>query len=89
LPAILIPFPYAAEDHQSRNAEIFVRAEAALLLKEAELTDDRLAQTIRRLGGDSNELQRMAQNCARLSPRDAAGLVASTMEKYTNDDRRA
>ena len=28
LPGILIPFPYAADDHQSRNAEIFVRADA-------------------------------------------------------------
>ena len=35
-PAILIPFPYAADDHQTRNAEIFVRAGAAILLKESE-----------------------------------------------------
>src|SRR6476646_3476099 len=33
LPSILIPFPYAAEDHQTKNAEIFVNAGAALLLK--------------------------------------------------------
>src|ERR1700674_3201223 len=35
LPAILIPFPYAAEDHQTRNAEIFARADAAVILKES------------------------------------------------------
>ena len=33
LPAILIPFPYAADDHQTRNAEIFVRADAAILVE--------------------------------------------------------
>ena len=33
LPAILIPFPYAADDHQTRNAEIFARAEAAIILQ--------------------------------------------------------
>ncbi len=89
LPAILIPFPYAADDHQSRNAEIFMRAEASLLLKEAELTGDLLARTIKELGGDRRQLKRMSMNCARLAPQDAAGLVATTMEKYTNDDRRA
>ncbi len=89
LPAILIPFPYAADDHQTRNAEIFVSAEAALLLREAELTGDVLARTIRELGGNRSKLQRMSENCARLAPHDAAGLVATTMEKYTNDDGRA
>ena len=87
LPAILIPFPYAADDHQTRNAEIFVGAEAALLLREAELTGDVLARTIRDLGSDRARLQRMSKNCAGLAPNDAAGLVAATMEKYSNDGR--
>ena len=43
LPAILIPFPYAADDHQTRNAEVFVRAEAAIVVKESELAGDVLA----------------------------------------------
>jgi UDP-N-acetylglucosamine--N-acetylmuramyl-(pentapeptide) pyrophosphoryl-undecaprenol N-acetylglucosamine transferase len=87
LPSILIPFPYAADDHQSRNAEIFVRGDAAILLKESELTGDLLARTIRSLIEDRPRLQRMSENCARLAPHDAAGLVASTMERYTNDGR--
>ena len=37
LPALLIPYPYAADDHQTRNAEIFVRANAAILVQESEL----------------------------------------------------
>ena len=49
LPAILIPFPYAADDHQTRNAEIFVAAEAAIVLKESELSGDLLARKIREL----------------------------------------
>ena len=49
LPALLIPYPYAADDHQTRNAEIFVRANAAFILKESDLTGDLLAKKIREL----------------------------------------
>ncbi len=84
LPSILIPFPYAAEDHQTRNAEIFVRAEAAILLREAELNSDLLAQNIRALMSDPQRLQRMSENCGRLAPKNAAALVAETMERYTS-----
>jgi UDP-N-acetylglucosamine--N-acetylmuramyl-(pentapeptide) pyrophosphoryl-undecaprenol N-acetylglucosamine transferase len=88
LPSILIPFPYAADDHQTRNAEIFTKAGAALLVKEGDLAGDRLARTIRELGGNRETLAVMSEKCAALAPRDAAALVASTMEKYTNADRR-
>jgi UDP-N-acetylglucosamine--N-acetylmuramyl-(pentapeptide) pyrophosphoryl-undecaprenol N-acetylglucosamine transferase len=84
LPSILIPFPYAADDHQTRNAEIFSRAGAAILLKEGELTDDRLTRAIRDLGSNRAALAAMSDKCAALAPHDAAALVATTMEKYTN-----
>jgi UDP-N-acetylglucosamine--N-acetylmuramyl-(pentapeptide) pyrophosphoryl-undecaprenol N-acetylglucosamine transferase len=89
LPGILIPFRYATDDHQTRNAEIFVRADAAILLKESELSGDLLARKIKELAGNARKIQRMSENCLRLAPKDAAGLVAATMEKYTNDNSRA
>src|SRR5258708_22017789 len=49
LPSILIPFPYAADDHQTRNAEIFACAGAAFVLKESELTPELLTQRVREL----------------------------------------
>ncbi len=88
LPGILIPFPYAADDHQSRNAEIFARAEAAILLKESELSGELLAGKIKELIGDVQKLRRMSENCLRLAPENAAGLVVTTMEKYTTHDAR-
>ena len=90
LPAILIPFPYAADDHQTRNAEIFARNEAAIMLKESEPFGDLLARKIRELIGDPTTLQRMAANIAQLAPKNAAGRVVETMEKYTelNHDAR-
>jgi UDP-N-acetylglucosamine--N-acetylmuramyl-(pentapeptide) pyrophosphoryl-undecaprenol N-acetylglucosamine transferase len=89
LPSILIPFPYAADDHQTRNAEIFVRAGAAILLKESELTGDVLAQKIRGLIDHPNQLHRMAENSARLAPKNAAALVVETMERYTQSNHDA
>ncbi len=83
LPSILIPFPYAADDHQTRNAEIFTRADAAVLLREAELSGDLLAEKLRALMSDPQRLHRMAENCGQLAPQNAAALVAQTMERYT------
>jgi UDP-N-acetylglucosamine--N-acetylmuramyl-(pentapeptide) pyrophosphoryl-undecaprenol N-acetylglucosamine transferase len=83
LPAILIPYPYAADDHQTRNAEIFVQANAALMLKEGDLVDDALARMIRGFVADVEKLRRMAQNCSQLAPKNAAALVVETMERYT------
>jgi UDP-N-acetylglucosamine--N-acetylmuramyl-(pentapeptide) pyrophosphoryl-undecaprenol N-acetylglucosamine transferase len=89
LPSILIPFPYAAEDHQTKNAEIFVRAGAALLLKESELAADVLAQKIRGLIDHPNQLHRMSENSAKLAPKNAAALVVETMERYTQPNHDA
>jgi UDP-N-acetylglucosamine--N-acetylmuramyl-(pentapeptide) pyrophosphoryl-undecaprenol N-acetylglucosamine transferase len=88
LPSILIPYPYAAEDHQTRNAEIFVRADAAILLKESEIVTDVLAQMIRSVTNNRERLARMSQNARRLAPTDAATLVAETIERYTAHDGR-
>jgi UDP-N-acetylglucosamine--N-acetylmuramyl-(pentapeptide) pyrophosphoryl-undecaprenol N-acetylglucosamine transferase len=88
LPGILIPFPYATDDHQTRNAEIYAHAEAAILLKQADLSGELLARNIRELMENPQRLQQMAANCARLTPKDAAGRVANTMEKYTTHEAR-
>jgi UDP-N-acetylglucosamine--N-acetylmuramyl-(pentapeptide) pyrophosphoryl-undecaprenol N-acetylglucosamine transferase len=83
LPSILIPFPYAADDHQTRNAEIFASRGAAFVLKESELTPELLNNKIRELIDRPGERQRMAEKTAQLASPDAACRVAATMEKYT------
>ena len=88
LPAILIPFPYAADDHQTRNAEIYAHADAAILLKQSEISGELLARNIRELMQNPERLQQMAANCTRLAPKDAAGRVATTMEQYTTHEAR-
>jgi UDP-N-acetylglucosamine--N-acetylmuramyl-(pentapeptide) pyrophosphoryl-undecaprenol N-acetylglucosamine transferase len=88
LPGILIPFPYATDDHQTRNAEIYARIEAAILFKESEASGELLGRKIGELIQDPQRMQQMAANCSRLAPNDAAGLVATTMEKYTTHEAR-
>ncbi|HEY1770937.1 MAG TPA: undecaprenyldiphospho-muramoylpentapeptide beta-N-acetylglucosaminyltransferase [Chthoniobacterales bacterium] len=83
LPSLLIPYPYAADDHQTRNAEIFVRAKAATILKESELVDDSLGKTILQFLHEPKTLQSMSSAAAALAPKNAARLVVETMERYS------
>ena len=84
LPSLLVPYPYAADDHQTRNAEVFVRHGAALLMKEAELTGEVLGKKIRELLGNEATLREMSGNAAALAPKNAATLIVETMERYSH-----
>jgi UDP-N-acetylglucosamine--N-acetylmuramyl-(pentapeptide) pyrophosphoryl-undecaprenol N-acetylglucosamine transferase len=75
-PAIFVPFPQAADDHQRRNAEAIVAGGAALLIPQAELTPERLAKTVVELLRDSKRLAEMSDRARALSHVDAAGRVA-------------
>ncbi len=70
-PAILIPFPSAASQHQLHNAESMVNAGAAVLVEETGLSDRLLADTIRTLLDDANRLAMMAQRSLALAKPDA------------------
>ncbi len=92
IPAFVAAFHHRMEEVYSAAdlivAEIFARAEAAILLKESELSGELLAGKIKELIGDVQKLRRMSENCLRLAPENAAGLVVTTMEKYTTHDAR-
>jgi UDP-N-acetylglucosamine--N-acetylmuramyl-(pentapeptide) pyrophosphoryl-undecaprenol N-acetylglucosamine transferase len=75
-PAIFVPFPQAADDHQRRNAEAIAQGGAALLVPQMELTPDRLAQAVTELFADRGRLREMAERARALSHHDAAGRVA-------------
>jgi UDP-N-acetylglucosamine--N-acetylmuramyl-(pentapeptide) pyrophosphoryl-undecaprenol N-acetylglucosamine transferase len=75
-PAIFIPFPRAADDHQMKNAEAIAKAGGAVLMKESEMTAERLAATIAELFADRATLSEMASKAKAMSHRDAAGRVA-------------
>ncbi len=61
-PAVFVPFPQAADDHQTRNAEALVRLGAATILPQAALTPARLLATLEHLFHSPGELASMAEH---------------------------
>src|SRR3954469_20771792 len=75
-PAIFIPFPRAADDHQTRNAQALEKAGAATLIPQSQLTPQSLAQQIVGLLKDKPKLAAMAVASKRLSHPDAGREIA-------------
>jgi UDP-N-acetylglucosamine--N-acetylmuramyl-(pentapeptide) pyrophosphoryl-undecaprenol N-acetylglucosamine transferase len=75
-PMVLIPYPYAAADHQSANARYVEAAGAALVIPDAELTGPRLAQEVGSLLADPAHLAAMGRASAALARPDAAAVIA-------------
>ena len=77
-PAILVPYPFAADDHQRANAEVVAEHGAGVLLLDAECTSERLAATVIELARDRARLQAMGEAARRLGVPDAAARVVAT-----------
>jgi UDP-N-acetylglucosamine--N-acetylmuramyl-(pentapeptide) pyrophosphoryl-undecaprenol N-acetylglucosamine transferase len=75
-PAIFIPLPTAADDHQRHNAEALAHANAARLLPQAELTSNRLAHEVSTLLSNRSLLSQMSQAAHSLAHPDAAAEIA-------------
>jgi UDP-N-acetylglucosamine--N-acetylmuramyl-(pentapeptide) pyrophosphoryl-undecaprenol N-acetylglucosamine transferase len=76
LPAILVPYPHAAADHQTSNARWMVEAGAAVVVPDAELTPQRLDDEVGALLGDAPRMAAMAQASLALARPDAAKDIA-------------
>jgi len=84
VPAVLVPYPHAVDDHQTRNAAYLADAGAALLLPQPALTAQRLAELLATLVGDRPRLLGMAQAARRLARPDAAQRVADACEEASH-----
>jgi UDP-N-acetylglucosamine--N-acetylmuramyl-(pentapeptide) pyrophosphoryl-undecaprenol N-acetylglucosamine transferase len=80
-PSILVPFPYAADDHQWHNARALVEAGAARLVADAEMTGERLYQEIAALAEEPGRLERMGEAARRLARPGAARRAADLLEE--------
>lgn len=74
--SILVPYPYAVDDHQTANAEYLAAAGAALIRQQHELGSEWLADTISRFTQQRDSLLNMAMAARRLAKPDAASEVA-------------
>jgi UDP-N-acetylglucosamine--N-acetylmuramyl-(pentapeptide) pyrophosphoryl-undecaprenol N-acetylglucosamine transferase len=76
IPAVLVPLPTAAADHQTVNARTLQAAGAAIALPQAELTIDRLDETVRTLTRDAAAMARLSASAAARARPDAAEAIA-------------
>jgi UDP-N-acetylglucosamine--N-acetylmuramyl-(pentapeptide) pyrophosphoryl-undecaprenol N-acetylglucosamine transferase len=76
-PAVLVPFPLAADDHQRKNAEVMVEGGAAALLPQSALTPETLLAALVKLLNDSAGLAAMGERARLLAHPDAAQRIAA------------
>jgi UDP-N-acetylglucosamine--N-acetylmuramyl-(pentapeptide) pyrophosphoryl-undecaprenol N-acetylglucosamine transferase len=74
-PAVFIPLPTAADNHQRRNAEVLVAAGAAEMIEQKDLTGERLAERILGLAGDGSRRAAMSEAARRMARPDAARVI--------------
>jgi UDP-N-acetylglucosamine--N-acetylmuramyl-(pentapeptide) pyrophosphoryl-undecaprenol N-acetylglucosamine transferase len=80
-PSILVPFPFAADDHQTANARALEAAGAARLVPDAEMTGARLAREILDAAARPEGLEEMARAARRLARPGAAARAADLLEE--------
>lgn len=80
LPSILVPFPYAADDHQTANAQIFADANAAILIQEKDLSETLLQTHLSELLSPEIR-QKMAQATKSLAVPNAAKNIADVVTR--------
>ena len=80
LPTILIPYPFAAENHQLLNAEIFARHGAAEVLEESRVSGDTLGSLIDQFLNNGARLRPAAEQPRALAPETAANRIAEIIE---------
>lgn len=78
-PAVLIPFPEAAENHQQFNAEVFMRQDAAVLVEQNSVSAAGFAETLCGLLQAPERLAALRENLRRLQTPDAARRIVAAM----------
>jgi UDP-N-acetylglucosamine--N-acetylmuramyl-(pentapeptide) pyrophosphoryl-undecaprenol N-acetylglucosamine transferase len=81
LPAIVVPWPAATNDHQTANGRALAAAGGAILIAESDLTPTRLAAEVERLRANPNARASMAAGAQSMARADAAGHIAAIVER--------
>lgn len=71
-PSILIPYPYAAENHQYYNAKTMSDRDAAILIEEKDFTGERLLSEVEKLLASPERLKEMGENAKKMAILDAS-----------------
>jgi len=82
-PVLFVPYPHAAEDHQTMNAQQLVKKGAALMVKDSDALDQVVPMAIR-LAADENKQTEMKTNIAALAITNADKIIAEAILKKLN-----
>jgi len=82
--SVMIPFPFAADDHQRRNAEALAAAGAVRMILQQDLTGQRLAKEITTLASEPERITAMEEAARKLARGDAAVAVVDMVEKLVS-----
>lgn len=85
--AILIPFPFAADDHQMKNARAMEEEKAAVVISNSELNGQLLADTVLKLIGDLERLKEIEANARRIAILDAEERIVDLVERAIDRKR--
>ena len=80
VPSILVPYPYAADDHQTKNAAIFDKAGAGIMIKETELSPEELTEQVGKLIHEKEYHARMQSAARAMAHPRAASAIADALE---------
>jgi UDP-N-acetylglucosamine--N-acetylmuramyl-(pentapeptide) pyrophosphoryl-undecaprenol N-acetylglucosamine transferase len=83
VPAILVPYPHATNDHQTHNAQGLVDRGAAEMVSDADLEPADLARRVEALLRDETRLRRLGRNARAFSRTNAAERIAASLERLT------
>jgi UDP-N-acetylglucosamine--N-acetylmuramyl-(pentapeptide) pyrophosphoryl-undecaprenol N-acetylglucosamine transferase len=79
--SMMVPFPYAADDHQRKNAEALEAAGAGRMILQEDLSGERLAREIAALAHEPKRITAMEQAARKLARADAAAAVVDMIEE--------
>lgn len=80
VPSILVPYPYAADDHQTKNAAIFDKAGAGIMIKETDLSPEELTLQVSRLVREKEHHSKMQTAARRMAHPKAACAIADALD---------
>ncbi len=88
MPSILVPLPFAADDHQRRNAEALVEAEAARMILDREMNGDRLFREVEFLRQNPAHLDQMRSRVRQFAKSGAAERAADVLEQAATTNQK-
>lgn len=87
--AVYVPYPYAADDHQTKNAEAMADAGAAVLIKDDELNGERIAEVVRKYLNDRRMLEDMGAKAKKMAKPAAASDIADELFRIAGERKAA